>query len=163
MKIKEGTYINPSLVNIDYFWKYIANYTKDDLFKHKIKEGICSFINRRIQDNPHLKNMIYNINSPFWYYASKNITFKKYRSSDTMNINYYRICKGCHWMQEAFLYLINKLDPSKKWMILYGDFHSCIINEDRNIVVDLYAKPYKYKTGIESLNAVYKKKFFLTR
>ena len=133
MKIKEGTYINPSLVNIDYFWKYIANYTKDDLFKHKIKEGICSFIN------------------------------KKYRSSDTMNINYYRICKGCHWMQEAFLYLINKLDPSKKWMILYGDFHSCIINEDRNIVVDLYAKPYKYKTGIESLNAVYKKKFFLTR
>ena len=37
MKIKEGTYINPSLVNIDYFWKYIANYTKDDLFKHKKK------------------------------------------------------------------------------------------------------------------------------
>ena len=158
MILVEGTYTNPSLINIDYYWKYISKYTNDTIFKEKIKKGISLFIKRRIEDNPHLKNMEYNSNLPLWYYASKCISFNNYRSANKTDINYYRICKGCHWMQDAFLYLVKKLDTTKNWIILYGDFHSCIINDERTIVIDLFAKPYKYNAGMDSLNAVYKKK-----
>lgn len=161
MKLVEGTYKNPSLINIDYYWKYISKYTNDNIFKQKIKKGICLFIKRRKTDNSYLKNMKYHIDLPLWHYASKCITFDNYRSNNKTDINYYRICKGCHWMQDAFLYLVKKLDPTKNWIILYSDYHSCIINDERTIVVDLFAKPYKYNTGMDSLNAVYKKKFFM--
>ena len=159
MKLKEGTINNPKLLNIDYYWKYIKIYTDDIDFKKITKKSIINFISNRINEKPFLKNMEFNEKIPYWQYATNYIYFKKYISNDPKDINYYRIAKGCHWMQKSILYLMNKLDSTQEWIILYGNYHSCIINKNRTIVVDLFAKPYKYNTALESLEAVEKKIF----
>lgn len=155
MKLKEGTIRIPKLINIDYHWKKISHFTKDIIFRDIVINDIKKFINRRVNDNPHLKYMKYIPDLPFWKYTSNCIQFKKYNSNNPKDINFYRIAKGCHWMQNAFLYLINKLEPKQKWLILYGNKHSCIINEKKTIIIDFFAKPLQYKNGNECLKAVF--------
>ena len=114
MKLREGNINNPKLLNIDYYWKYLKIFLDDIDFKKITEKSIIDFIYKRISEKPFLKNLEYTENLPYWKYATNYIYFKKYKSNDPKNINFYRIAKGCHWMQKSMLYLINKEEVVEK-------------------------------------------------
>ena len=71
-------------------------------------------------------------------------------------LNYYRIPRACHWISPLIILIMEKLDPSQDWIICKGDNHTAICNKDMTIIVDILAKPYRYKSAEEVLNAINK-------
>lgn len=157
VKLKKGSSNSPRLLDLSKYWSKISYVTNTVEFEKELQNQMEDFINTRKKNCKNISSDIkYNKLVPIWKYSTNLISFKKYRSNLKNKLNYYRIPRACHWLSPLILIIMKKLDPSQKWIICEGDFHSAVGNQDLTIIVDILAKPYNYKNGIEVLNAIYK-------
>jgi hypothetical protein len=67
----------------------------------------------------------------------------------------YQMFGACHWWNPTFgLALAKLIYPNEKWCVIYGDFHTTIVNTERTLVFDILYfdendSTYGGKTAIE--------------
>jgi hypothetical protein len=67
----------------------------------------------------------------------------------------YQLFGACHWWNPTFsLSLAKLIYPNEKWCVIYGDFHTTVVNTERTLVFDILYfdendSTYGGKTAIE--------------